>query len=134
MELYSNENLIYECSATNLISSFSVQQGTIYVTSKRLVFCKRPWYALPLFGPVFMHLFKGSVEVFEIPLRKLNGVADEKHGFATKCVIYYASNKKEQIQVVDIDLLKNKIVDAIRLALPEGTINQLENRIEFSIN
>jgi hypothetical protein len=132
MELYSNEIKYYECSATNIISILNVQQGTIYITSKRIVFCKRPWYALPLLGPLLMHLFKGTVEVFEIPLRKLEKIAIAKHGFAKKYEINFAPNKKESIQLMDFNRFINSIEKAVQESHPEMTMIQNESQFEFT--
>ena len=58
MELNKGESIYLEGGAIYIKKTFGVFQGTFYITSDRVVFCKRSGLANALLGPVLMHLTK----------------------------------------------------------------------------
>lgn len=132
MELANNENLYLEGGAVYIKKTFGVYQGTFYVTSKRIIFCKRSWWTLPLLGPLFMYLTKGKTIVFEIPLNKLSKIGLEKHGFGKKYVFHNSNGDFEYIQ---FNMNANKWIETIKNAVqtnvPSVEISQVGELIEF---
>jgi hypothetical protein len=132
MELNSGESVYLEGGAVYIKKSFGVFQGTMYITNKRIVFCKRSGLLNALLGPLLMHLTKGNTIVFEIPLDKLSKIGLEKHGFAKKYVFHNSNGDFEYIQ---FNMNANKWIDAIKSAIqtnvPSTEISQIGELIEF---
>ena len=133
MELTKDESNYLEGGAVYIKKSMGVFQGTMYITSKRVVFCKRSGLMNGLLGPLFMHLTKGKIIVFEIPLNKLAKIGLEKHGFAKKYVFHHSNGDFEYIQ---FNMNANKWLDAIKSAVqtnvPNIQISQIGALIEFN--
>ncbi len=133
--LDNNENTFMEGAGVYLKSTFNVIQGTIFLTSKRFVFCKRSGLFNAVAGPLLMHLAKGSHMVFEIELSKLNSIHSEKHGFGSK---YIFTNNQGETFPLQFMTGKEKwlqsIIDAVRNHNPNVKINQIGDNINFSLN
>ena len=132
MELQKDESIYLEGGAVYLKKTFGVFQGTFYVTSNRIVFCKRSGLFNALLGPILMHLTKGKIVVFEIPLNKLSKIGIEKHGFGKKYVFYNSNGEFEYIQ---FNMNANKWIDTIKNAVEANVkntkVSQIGELIEF---
>jgi hypothetical protein len=122
IQLNSDEVLIKESMANRIEGKMNVKQGTLFLTSKRLVFHKRQWWAHGLIG-VFSLLLKGKFE-FEIPLNMVSEIAKTKYGFNKNIFTVKAANGSEYRFVVKfadwLDALKNTYIAHTTLRLMEN--------------
>ena len=104
----------------------------MYVTNNRIVFCKRSGFLNAILGPILIHLTKGKIIVFEIPLDRLSKIGIEKHGFGKKYVFH---NSNGDFEYVQFNMNVNKWIDAIKNAIqtnvPSTKITQIGELIEF---
>lgn len=132
MELLKEEKVYLEGRAVNIKKSFGVYQGTLYITSNRIVFYKRSGFLNFLLGPIFMHLSKGNVLVFEISLNDLKKINAENHGFGKKYAFHSSNDSFEYIQFYkNAENWLNTVKKAVELNKLNSKISQVGQLIEF---
>jgi hypothetical protein len=121
IQLSPDETLIKESMTFRIVGKINNKQGTLFLTSKRLVFHKRPWWTHGLIG-VFSLLLKGKFE-FEIPLSMVSEIAKTKFGFNKNVLTVKAADGSEYrfvVKFVDwLDALKNTYIAYSTLRLME---------------
>jgi hypothetical protein len=121
IKLNAGEVLIKENMANCIISKMSAKQGTLFLTSERLVFHKRSMFSYMLVG-VFSYLSKGKFD-FDIPLTAISAVIKAKHGFNSKVFCIKTADNKEYKFVVKFDdwfeALQNTYIAYMQIRLTE---------------
>lgn len=97
--LRPSERLYMEGYAAYIHNAAWVYHGDAYLTSARIVYCKKnPILFYLLAGPLLGHLFKGKKILFEISLQNLASVLKQKHGFGSKFVLGTLDGKEYGVQ------------------------------------
>jgi hypothetical protein len=134
LELEESESKYMEGSGVYLKNTLNVIQGTIYLTSKRIIFCKRSGLFNALAGPLLMHLSKGKHIAFEIKLDQIKSIHSEKHGFASKFIFTNRSGDQFAIQfMTGKEKWLKAICDAIKFHYPQLDVMQLGERYEITL-
>lgn len=104
-DLSDGEKLLTEGLASHLKSIISIDSGYCYLTTKRLVFCKKQMslstLASPLIGPLVSYFRKQTRITFEIPLENIKSIERKKHGFSYKESLHLCSDKTINLQLQD---------------------------------
>ena len=128
----SDENIFLEGSISFLKSSINVIQGTGYLTSKRIVFCKRSGLVFLLLGPLLMHLTKGRDIVFDVPLTDIKSIGAVKHGFGSKYVLKTSKGAEYALGFIKKDKWLLAIQQAVKNVNPSVDIKTKGDFTEFN--
>ncbi|WP_300673645.1 GRAM domain-containing protein [Desulfoluna sp.] len=136
-QLEEDEILYLENNANLLRGGMKVSQGAAYLTSRRLVFCKRSFLWTFFLGFLLAALFKSKKIWVTIPLNEIQSIHMEKHGLAKKYVLQVEDGNAYAFQFLGFWKQQNeKWVDTIGAAIKthvDGvSITAVEDRIEFA--
>jgi hypothetical protein len=133
--LDNNEQTFMEGAGVYMKSTFSVIQGTFFLTSKRFAFCKRSGLFNAVAGPLLMHLAKGSELVFEIKLSEIKSIHSEKQGFGSKFIFTNIQNEKYALQfTTNKEKWIVSIQDAVKNNNPNIKVTQIGESYSFLID
>lgn len=134
LQLGVSESKYMEGSGVYLKNTLNIIQGTIYLTSKRIVFCKRHGLFNALAGPLLMHLARGTNIVLEIELDQIRSIHSVKHGFGSKLIFSNRNGDNFAIQFINgKEKWLNAICDTIKFHHPRLDVMQLGERYEITL-
>ena len=93
IKLIAGEILIKQSLANCMVGKMRAKQGTLFLTSERLVYHKRSMFSYMMIG-LLSYLSKGKFD-FEIPLDSISEISKTKYGFNSKIFCVKTRDDKE---------------------------------------